>query len=56
MKKGAQYSNGKYPAAFVYNKKLYVRELRSNGTAVISTVKTGAVTGVVFQKDLEKYV
>lgn len=55
LKKGATYSNGKYPAAFVYNKKLYVRELRANGTAVISTVKTGAITGVVFQKDLEKY-
>jgi len=40
-------------ASFVYNKKLYVRSINGN-RVVISTVKTGAVTGAVDIKYLKK--
>ena len=52
---GAKYTSGKAIPAWVFERKLYVREARSNGTAVISTVKTGAVTGVVSMEFLVKY-
>jgi hypothetical protein len=52
---GAKYTSGKAIPAWVFERKLYVREARSNGTAVISTVKTGAVTGVVSMEFLVEY-
>ena len=55
LKNGALYTNGKTPKSFIYNRKLYVRDLRANGVAIISTVPVGAITGPVFVKDLEKY-
>lgn len=51
---GAKYTNGKSIPSFVFNSKLYVREIQS-GNIVISTLKTGAVTGVVDEKYLTKY-
>lgn len=52
---GAKYTSGATPKPWVYTSTLYVRELRSNDTiAVISTQKTGDITGVVYVKDLKK--
>lgn len=45
------YSNGNQMASWVPSSKLYVREVYPT-TVVISTSQTGAVTGVVFKKDL----
>ena len=45
---------GKIPS-WVFSTKLYVRQINSNGTIVISTQKTGAVTGTVSAKYLQKY-
>lgn len=50
---GAKYTNGKAIPAWVFKKVLYVREIRSD-CAVVSTLKTGAITGVVAQKYLTK--
>lgn len=50
---GATYTSGKTIRSWVFNKTLYVREIRGNN-AVISTLKTGDVTGVVALKDLIK--
>lgn len=55
LKLGAKYTSGKEPKSWVYTSKLYVRELQANGTVVISTLATGAVTGIVYEKDLEFY-
>lgn len=44
---GATYSNGASIPKWVFNSALYVREFRKNGDIVISTKKTGDVTGVV---------
>lgn len=52
---GAKYANGKIPLSWVYSSKLYVREFRENESAVISTQKTGPITGVVYLKDLVPY-
>ena len=53
---GACYTSGKAIPAWVFDRKLYVRELQNDGeTAVISTVKVGAITGVVKTKDLVEY-
>ena len=53
---GATYFNGKAIPAWVFTKKLYVREKpRANGDVVISTLKTGAITGVVNKKHLMRY-
>lgn len=52
---GAKYTSGATPKPWVYTSTLYVRELRNNDTvAVISTKKTGDITGVVYVKDLKK--
>lgn len=52
---GAKYTSGVTPHSWVYTSTLYVRELQNNDTvAVISTNKTGAVTGAVYVKDLKK--
>ena len=51
---GATYTSGKAIPAWVFKSKLYVREVREN-CCVISTQKTGAVTGVVANKFLVNY-
>lgn len=48
---GATYTSGKAIRSWVFDKILYVREIQGNN-AVISTLKTGDVTGVVALKDL----
>lgn len=55
LKPGAKYTSGKTPQSWVYKSKLYVRELQANNTVVISTLASGAVTGIVYEKDLEFY-
>ena len=52
---GATYSNGAAIKPWVFNAKLYVRDIRSNGDIVISTLKEGDVTGVVSPNFLEPY-
>lgn len=47
---GAKYINGTAIPSWVINSKIYVREIRSNGDIVFSTVKTGAITGVANKK------
>lgn len=51
---GATYTSGKSIASWVFNSKLYVREINGDNI-VISTVKTGAVTGTVHKKYLVAY-
>lgn len=52
---GVKYTSGATPKPWVYTSTLYVRELRNNDTvAVISTKKTGDITGVVYVKDLKQ--
>lgn len=46
----AVYTNGNPIPSWVINSKVYVREIRSNGDIVFSTVKTGAITGVANEK------
>ena len=51
----ATYTSGMTPKNWVFEKTLYIRELRDNGkSAVVSTEKTGDVTGVVAVKYLVK--
>lgn len=52
---GAKYANGKIPLSWVYGSKLYIRDFRENESAVISTQKTGPITGIVYLKDLLPY-
>lgn len=52
---GATYVSGKAIPAWVFEKQLYVREVRADGGIVISTLKTGAVTGVVKAEYLVAY-
>ena len=49
----AKYTNGKSVPTWVINRDIYVRELRGDDV-VISTLKTGAVTGVVNKKYMTK--
>lgn len=49
----AKYTSGKTPAAFVFTKKLYVRAI-SGDNITISTLKSGAITGIVHRKYLVK--
>ena len=51
---GATYTNGKSIPNWVFNRTLYVREVQANGAIVISTLKTGAVTGIVNKKYLTR--
>lgn len=53
--KGATYSSGKSIPTWVFESKLYVREIRGNGDIIISTLKSGAVTGVVKPEALVYY-
>lgn len=48
---GAKYTSGASIPSWVFNQKLYVREYNGSNV-VISTLKTGAVTGVVAEKYL----
>lgn len=50
---GATYTSGQTIKSWVFDKVLYVREIQKENV-VISTLKTGAVTGVVASKDLIK--
>ena len=43
----AKYTSGQSIPKWVFDSKLYIREVRQSGNYVISTQKTGAVTGVV---------
>lgn len=52
---GAKYINGKNIPSWVLKSKLYVREVRENGHIVFSTLKTGAITGVVAPKYVVTY-
>lgn len=53
---GATYTSGKQIPEWVFKRKLYLREFRTGGAhAIVSTVKSGAITGVVFTKDLVPY-
>lgn len=51
---GAKYTSGASIPSWVFNSVLYVRELQGNNV-VISTQKTGAITGVVDKKYLNVY-
>lgn len=50
----AKYANGGTIPAWLFKKTLYVRELQSGDKVVISTLKSGAITGVVLKQDLTK--
>ena len=47
---GATYTTGKAIPSWVLNSTLYVRDIRSNGDIVFSTLKSGAITGTVNPK------
>ena len=47
--------SGKTIPSWVFNSKLYVRQLNADGTIVISTLKSGAITGTVNKKYLTAY-
>ena len=53
LKEGATYYDGKAIPSWVFNSTLYYRGSNKNG-AIISTQKTGAITGVVDEDDLIK--
>ncbi len=52
---GATYISGKSIPAWVFERKLYVRDIRSNGDIVFSTLAIGAVTGVTKAANLVPY-
>ena len=53
---GAKYTSGASIPAWVFKTKLYIRDIRDNGRRiVISTLKTGAITGVVLADYLVPY-
>ena len=53
---GATYTSGGGIPAWVLESKVYVREIRSNGDVVFSTLQTGAVTGTTEGKNLVAWV
>lgn len=53
---GAKYSSGAAVPAWVLKTKMYVRQIQKNGNVVVSTQKSGAVTGTVSSKYLIPYV
>ena len=55
LKPNATYASGAKIPSWLFTKKMYVREIRSNGTIVISTVATGPITGVVKISAVDKY-
>lgn len=52
---GATYASGAKIPDWVFKSKMYIREMRANDTCVISTKKTGPITGVVALEDLTPY-
>lgn len=52
---GATYASGKAIPAWVFKSSLFARELRANGTCVISTHSFGPITGIVKITDLIPY-
>lgn len=54
LSSGAKYTNGKAVPNWVIDSKLYVRELRGDDV-VFSTLKTGAITGVVNKQYFKKF-
>ena len=52
LQPGATYVSGKSIPTWIINSTLYAREIRKNGDIVFSTLKSGAVTGVVNQSQL----
>ena len=52
---GATYYNGAKIPTWLYDYKLYVREIRKNDELVIYTKKTGAITGVVKSSQIIPY-
>lgn len=55
IKEGSKYYNGTIPAKEVYNKILYVRQINSNGTIVVSDVKIEPLKEMVYSKDIIPY-
>ena len=55
IKADATYASGTAMPNWVKQSKVYVRDIRDNGDIVFSTVKTGAVTGVIKPKHLIPY-
>ena len=54
--KGAVYSSGTKVPSWLYNYKLYIREIRNNGKYyVVSTKKSGDITGVVENTQIIPY-
>ena len=53
--KGATYISGQAIPSWLFDKKLYVRDIRSNGDIVFSTLSSGAVTGVTAADNLVPY-
>ena len=51
---GAVFTNGKSVASWMFNKKLYVRKVNGDNIT-ISTVKSGAVSGIVDKKWLKAW-
>ena len=52
---GATYSNGKTIPNWLFDSKLYLREIKSNEEFVISTLSSGAITGVVKSSSVVAY-
>ena len=52
LQPGATYVSGKSIPTWIINSTLYAREIRKNGNIIFSTLKSGAVTGVVNQSQL----
>lgn len=50
----SKWATGQTIPNWVKSKSLYVRSNPSNGQCMVSTVKTGAITGVAYVKDLHK--
>ena len=54
LEKGATYVSGNQVPSWLCGMTLYVRDIQKNDRIVISTLKTGLVTGVVYSKYLTK--
>lgn len=54
LTKDAVFTNGKSVASWLFGKKLYVRKINGDNVTV-STVQSGAVSGIVDKKYLKKY-
>ena len=54
LTKDAVFTNGKSVASWLFGKKLYVRKINGDNVT-ISTVQSGAVSGIVDKKYLKKY-